>query len=153
MSGYLCLPLYSCPANRFIYLCHFSRFHKCALIYGICFSLSNLFHSVWQTLGASTFLQMTQFHYFLWLSNTPLNTCITSLSIHLIIDYDGVGHFPPFYSYCVYICKYESSYGEILWDYAIILSLRKHAPTGVLILQSTIPSNTLFCFLLLLFSH
>ena len=32
-----------------------------------CFSLSNLPHSVWQTPGPSTSLQMIQFHFFLWL--------------------------------------------------------------------------------------
>ena len=31
------------------------------LAYGICFSLSDLLHSVWQTLGPSTSLQITQF--------------------------------------------------------------------------------------------
>ena len=35
----------------------------------ICFSLSDLFHSVWQTPGSSTSPQMTQFNSFLWLSN------------------------------------------------------------------------------------
>ena len=42
------------------------------LIYHICFSLSNLLHSIWQTLGSSTSLQMTQFHSLLWLSNILL---------------------------------------------------------------------------------
>ena len=37
----LCLQLYSCPANRLISTI-FSRFHVCALIYDICFSLSYL---------------------------------------------------------------------------------------------------------------
>ena len=34
------------------------------LSYGICFSLSDLLHSVGQTLGLSTSLQITQFHFF-----------------------------------------------------------------------------------------
>ena len=38
----------------------------------ICFSLSDLLHSVWQTLGSSTSLQMTQFYSLLWLSNVLL---------------------------------------------------------------------------------
>ena len=38
----------------------------------ICFSLSDLTHFVWQTLGSSTSLQMVQFHSFLWPSNIPL---------------------------------------------------------------------------------
>ena len=42
------------------------------LIYGICFSLPNLFHSVWQTLGLFIPLRMTQFRPFLWLSNILL---------------------------------------------------------------------------------
>ena len=41
-------------------------------------------HSVWQSLGPSMSLQMTQFHSFLWLSNIPLYICTTSsLSIHV----------------------------------------------------------------------
>ena len=35
------------------------------LAYGICFSLSDLLHSVWQTLGPPTSLQITQFRFFL----------------------------------------------------------------------------------------
>ena len=54
------------------------------LPYGICFSLSYWLHSVWQTLGPSTSLQITQFCFFLWLSNISLYICATSsLSIHL----------------------------------------------------------------------
>ena len=69
-----------------VHLYHFSRFHVYALIYDTCFSLSDLFHSVWQTLGPSTSLQMTQFHSFLWLSNIPLYICTTSsLSICLSV--------------------------------------------------------------------
>ena len=69
---------------KLLHLYHFSRFHIYALIYDICFSLSDLPHSVWQPLGPSTFLQMTQFHSFLWLSNIPLHICTTSsLSICL----------------------------------------------------------------------
>ena len=67
-----------------VHLYHFSRFHIYALIYNICFSLSDLFHSLWQSLGPSTSLQMTQFRSFVWLSNIPLYICTTSsLSIHL----------------------------------------------------------------------
>ena len=46
-------------------LCKWDRlyqwFHIYALIYDIGFSLSDLLHSVWQSLGPSTSLQMTQF--------------------------------------------------------------------------------------------
>ena len=67
-----------------VHLYHFSRFHIYALIYDICFSLSDWLHSVWPSLGPSTSLQMTQFHSFLWLSNIPLYMCTTSsLSICL----------------------------------------------------------------------
>ena len=63
-----------------------SRFHIHALIYDICFSLSDLLHSVWQSLDPSTSQQKTQFHSFLWLSNIPLYICTTpSLSIRLSI--------------------------------------------------------------------
>ena len=67
----LCLHLYSCPAPRFFRTFFFFRFHIYVLAYSICFSLSNLLHSVWQTLGPSTSLQITQFRFFLWLSNIP----------------------------------------------------------------------------------
>ena len=42
----LCLLLYSCPATRFISTIFFLRFHIYVLAYGICFSLSDLLHSV-----------------------------------------------------------------------------------------------------------
>ena len=63
---------------------HFSRFHIYALICDICFSLSDLLHSVWQSLDSFTSLQITQFCSFLWLSNIPLYIRTTSsLSVHL----------------------------------------------------------------------
>ena len=70
-----------------VHLYHVSRFHIYVLIYDICFSLSDLLHSVWLSLDPSTSQQMTQFRSFLWLSNIPLYICTTSsLSIHLSID-------------------------------------------------------------------
>ena len=60
----LCLRLYSYPAPRFFRTIFFFFFHFkyiCVLAYIIYFSLSDLFHSVWQTLGPSTSLQITQF--------------------------------------------------------------------------------------------
>ena len=57
------------------------------LIYGICFSLSNLLLSVWEALGSSTSLQLTQIYSYLWLSNIPLHKCTTtSLSIYLSMN-------------------------------------------------------------------
>ena len=70
-SLHLCLC--SSPADRIINAI-FPRSHIHALY--VCgshiniqyrFSASDLPHSVWQTLGSSTSLQMTQFHSFLWL--------------------------------------------------------------------------------------
>ena len=46
---------------KLVRLHHFSRFHIYALIYDICFSLSNLLHSVWHSLSPSMSLQMTNF--------------------------------------------------------------------------------------------
>ena len=86
----LCLHLYYCLAPRFFrtFFFFFLRLYIYVLAYSICFSLSDLFHSVWQTLGPSTSLQITQFRFFLWLSNIPLYICATaSLSIHLSIDH------------------------------------------------------------------
>ena len=56
------------------------RFHIYALIYNICFPLSDLFHSIWQSLYPPTSLQMTQFHSFLCLNNIPLHVYTTSSS-------------------------------------------------------------------------
>ena len=39
----------------------------CSLTYDICFSLSDLLHSLQQALGSSTLLQLTQINSFLWL--------------------------------------------------------------------------------------
>ena len=80
---HICISTSACKP---VHLYHFSRFHIYALIYDICFSLSDLLHSVWQTLCPYTSLQMTQFHSFLWLSYIPLYICTTSsLSIHLLM--------------------------------------------------------------------
>ena len=64
----------------------FFRFHIYVLAYGICFSLSDLLHSVWQTLGPSTSLPITQFHFLLWLSNIPLYICASSSLFHPSVD-------------------------------------------------------------------
>ena len=55
------LPLDSSEPFFFLLL----RFHINVLAYSICFSLSDLLHSVSQTVGPSTSLQITQFHFFL----------------------------------------------------------------------------------------
>ena len=67
------LHLYSCPAPRFFRtIFFFFRFHIHVLTYNICFSLSDLLHSVRQSLGPSTSIRITQFRSVLWLSNIPL---------------------------------------------------------------------------------
>ena len=69
-----------------VHLYHFSRFHIYAIIYDICFPLSDLLHSVWQSLDPSMCLQMTQFCSSLCLSNIPLYIgTTTSLSICLLM--------------------------------------------------------------------
>ena len=60
---------------RSFHLYHFSRFHIYVLINDIWFSLSDLLHSVWQSLDPSTSLRMIQFYCFLWLRNIPLYIC------------------------------------------------------------------------------
>ena len=68
---------YTCPGNR--YICTiFSKFHVYGLIYVICSSLSDLPRSVWQTLGPTRPLQMTQFLSFLSLSSISLCICTIS---------------------------------------------------------------------------
>ena len=76
---YVCL--YFCLANKIIYTIFL---HSTYMLNVYFFSLSDLIHSVWQSLASHTSLQMTQFHSFLWLSNIPLYMCATfSLSILL----------------------------------------------------------------------
>ena len=65
-SVYLFIPALPLDSSVLFYFILF-RFHIYALAYGIWFSLSDLFHSVWQTLSPSTSLQITHFHFFLWL--------------------------------------------------------------------------------------
>ena len=60
--------IYSCPTTRFISTIFLDSIYM-RLAYGICFSVSDLLDSVWQTLGPSTSLQVTQFRSILWLSN------------------------------------------------------------------------------------
>ena len=85
---YICslhLCLYFCLANWFI--CTIFLDSTYMRSYTIFVFLFSDFHSVRQSLGPSTSLQMTQFHSFLWLSNIPLYICTTSsLSIRLSMD-------------------------------------------------------------------
>ena len=64
----------------------------------ICFPLSDLHHSVWQTLGPSTSLQMIQYRSFLWLqfsmstisTERPCQTIspkITETSLHFVFNF------------------------------------------------------------------
>ena len=68
---YICVLILALEIGSFV---HFFRFHIYVLIHNICFSLSDLLHNVQQSLDPFTFLQMTQFHSFLWLINIP--SCI-----------------------------------------------------------------------------
>ena len=77
---------------KWVHQYNFSRFHTYALIYDICFSLSDLLHSVHQALASSTSLQLTQINSFLWLSGIPLSICTTSLSIHVFGGHLGCFH-------------------------------------------------------------
>ena len=52
------------PTRFFMTFFFFLRFHIYVLAYCICFSLSDLLHSVWQTLTPSTSLRITQFRFF-----------------------------------------------------------------------------------------
>ena len=80
----LCLCLYFCFVNK-DHLYHFARFRIHALIYGICFSLSDSLHSVWHSLGPSMSLQMTQFLFYGWVTlhwkDGTLNTRIEPCSL------------------------------------------------------------------------
>ena len=52
---------------KWVHQYHFSRFRMYVLICDICFSLSNLLHSTWQTLGSSN-LTITEF-FFLFMAD------------------------------------------------------------------------------------
>ena len=65
-SPLVSIRLFSKSVSQFLlcksdHLYRFSRFHICVLVCDICFSLSDLLHSVRQPLGPSVTLQMTQF--------------------------------------------------------------------------------------------
>ena len=55
---FLCLCLLCCPADEFIRTILLD--HIYALVYNICFSLSDLLHSMQLVLGSSTSLELTQ---------------------------------------------------------------------------------------------
>ena len=78
---YICvfIPLLPLDSSEPVFFVFFFRFHIYVLAYSICFSLSDFLHSVWQCLGPSTSLQITQFRFFLWLSNIPLYICATNV--------------------------------------------------------------------------
>ena len=69
------LRLFSFRATR-ILRTFFFLIHIYVLAYGICFSLSDLLHSVGQTLAPFTSLQITQVRFFIWPSNIPLYICV-----------------------------------------------------------------------------
>ena len=82
-----CMSVSFCFAYKFVYTIFLDSINTYntltyVLLYDICFPLSDLLYSVWHSVGSSTSLQMTQFHFFLWLSNIPLYVCtISSLFI------------------------------------------------------------------------
>ena len=85
---------------KLVHLYHFSSFHIYALISDISFSLSDLLHSVWQSLYPSTSQQMTQFRSFLWLSNIPF--FFFWILFYFFIQQVLISH--PFYAHpCVHV--------------------------------------------------
>ena len=102
-----------------VHLYQFSRFHVYALIYDICFSLSDLLHSVWQSLGPSMSQQMTQFISFLWL----ILHCIYVPYLFCPFIFRWTFRLLPWPGYCKYCCSEHwgacvfLNYG-FLWVYA-----------------------------------
>ena len=91
----LCLRLYSCPAPRFFrikyfffkipYICVSIRYSFSLFgLTSLCMTDSRSIHLTTCVLHVS--LQITQFCFFLWLTNIPLYIRATSLSIHLLMD-------------------------------------------------------------------
>ena len=65
--------------------------------YDIGFSLSDLLHSVWQSLGPFMLLIIAISHCFLWLSNIPLCVCVciyiyTTSSLSCVVGHLGCFH-------------------------------------------------------------
>ena len=109
----LYLHLHSFPADRFMNNI-FSRFHIYALIYNICFSLSD-FTLYNRLLGSSASLELIQICSFLWLSNVPLYTyTIFCLLTHLLTP----GLLPLWLLWIMLLwtwaCKYLSHYVQFL---------------------------------------
>ena len=77
----------SCPQvfqNFFFSFLDFIYMHKHIVFVFLFLTYFTLYDRL---LSPSTSLQITQFHFFLWLSNIPLYICATSsLSIHLSVD-------------------------------------------------------------------
>ena len=74
--------LFSMSASLFlpckqVHLYHFSRFHIYVLIYSICFSLSDLLHSVCLSLGSSTSLSTNDQISFLFQFSSVAQSCPT----------------------------------------------------------------------------
>ena len=61
--------------NKYINFIIFKSDSTWVISYDICLSLSDWFHSVWQSLGSSLLLQMLLFNSFLWVNNIPLYIC------------------------------------------------------------------------------
>ena len=80
----LCLCLYPSPANKIICTSFVESIY--INIRYLFFSLTDLLHSVWQTRGSSTSLQMIKFPFCLWLSNILLYIHTTTLPIHQSMD-------------------------------------------------------------------
>ena len=57
---WLCLCLHPFPANRFNNTIFLDSIYIYVLIYNTCFSVSDLLHSVWQSLGSSTSLELSR---------------------------------------------------------------------------------------------
>ena len=77
--------LYVCVPIPFLQISQsrFSRFYIDALIYDICFSLSDLLHSVSLTLGSSISIQLIHICSLLWLTRENL------LRHHILYGYNA----------------------------------------------------------------
>ena len=127
---------------RFDHLHHFSNFLVYALIYDICFSLSDSLHSVRQTPGPSTSPQMTQFCSCLWLSNILLYHIYVTYLYPFIYWWTFMLFLHPgYYKQCCYehwgACIFLN-YG-FLWVYAqdciqfyLMILLQLRIPWGLL---------------------
>ena len=123
---------------------YFFRFPIYGLIYDVCFSISDLLHSVWQLLGPSTSVQMTQFCSFLWLSNILLYICTTFYfnTFNFVLEYNWLTVLWWLY-HIFFICSYFDEHLGCVHVLAIVnraaMNIGVHVSFSILVSSGYMP--------------